>query len=173
MRIASWLCSAALPCVLLVTGCATSSPNFHETAGGDILVGAWRSKVQFKSGDWAKVKDLEFLYVFNPGGTMVESSNYAAAPPVPPAYGVWRKTGPRQYEAKYLFFTTKPPAQFEDIAKGNGWQPTGYGVLVERITLAEDGKSYKSAMKYNPFDQAGKPVEGASEAEVEATRLGF
>src|SRR4051812_3339242 len=54
------------------------------------LEGAWRSRVQFSSGDFAPVKDLEFLYVFNRGGTMTESSNYDSLPPSPPAYGVWR-----------------------------------------------------------------------------------
>ena len=37
------------------------------------------------------MKDLEFMYVFNVGGTMTASSNYDGAPPVPPAYGVWRR----------------------------------------------------------------------------------
>jgi hypothetical protein len=70
-----------------------------------------------------------------------------------------------------VFFTTKPPAAFEDIAKGNGWQPTGYGVFLETITLSEDGNSFESSMKYYPFDQAGKPTEGPSEADVEAMRF--
>ena len=38
--------------------------------------------------------------------------------------------------AKYTFFPTKAPAQFEEIAKGGGWLPVGYGVLVETITLS-------------------------------------
>ena len=63
-----------LPLVLIVVvGCATPD-------NGD-LVGAWRSKLQFQSGDFAAIRDLEFMYVFNPGGTMTESSNYDAAPP--------------------------------------------------------------------------------------------
>ena len=65
------------------------------------------------------------MYVFNLGGTMTESSNYDASPPVPPAYGIWRKVGPRQFEAKYEFYVTKPPAAFEEIAKGGGWGPGG------------------------------------------------
>src|SRR5258705_377512 len=77
------------------------------------LVGAWRSEVRFTSGDFAAVKDLEFLFVFNRGGTMTESSNYDSAPPVPPAYGVWRATGGRTFRSKYLFYTTKPPAKPE------------------------------------------------------------
>ena len=42
------------------------------------LVGQWRAKLQFTSGAFAPVKDLEFMYVFNLGGTMTESSNYDA-----------------------------------------------------------------------------------------------
>jgi len=173
MRTVVWLCSFALSVGSLVTGCATSSAGAHKATGVDGLVGAWRSKVQFKSGDWAKVRDLEFLYVFNPGGTMTESSNYDGAPPVPPAYGVWRKTGLRQYEAKYVFFITKPPATFEDISKGGGWQPAGYGVFVERITVSEDGKASNSTIKYDAYDQAGKPTETGNEADVEGSRLSF
>ena len=65
---------------------------------------------------------------------MTESSNYDASPPVPPAYGIWRKVGAREFEAKYEFYVTKAPAAFEEIAKGGGWGPAGRGVFVERIT---------------------------------------
>ena len=58
------------------------------------LLGEWRAQLQFTSGAFAAVKDLEFMYVFNSGGTMTESSNYDASPPVPPAYGIWRTVGP-------------------------------------------------------------------------------
>ena len=74
---------------ILAAGCATSTP---APDSAEPLVGAWRSRIQFSSGDFAPVKDLEFLCVFNRGGTMTESSNYDSAPPVPPAYGVWRST---------------------------------------------------------------------------------
>lgn len=161
--------------VALATGCMSVDSqsvvhNDSEVAG---LVGAWRGKVQFTSGAFTAVKDLEFLYVFNVGGTMTESSNYDEAPPVPPAYGVWRKTGTRQYEAKYVFYITKAPASFDEITKGNGWSPAGYGVLVEKITVSEDGKSYRSTIRYDAFDQAGKPAEGGGEATVEAVRVEF
>jgi len=159
---------------LLVSGCAGTMASQDRTdSAGDSLVGAWRGKVRFKSGSFAAVKDLEFMYVFNAGGTLTESSNYDASPPVPPAYGVWRKIGPRQFEAKYEFYWTKAPAGFDDIAKGGGWSPGGHGVLVERITLSKDGKSFQSTLKYDAFDQAGKPTESGSEAETQAVRMGF
>src|SRR6185369_4814252 len=100
------------------------------------LVGAWRSRVQFESGDFAGIKDAEFMYAINAGGTMTESSNYDCSPPVPPAYGVWRQTGPRQFDLKYVFYMTKPPAHFEDITKGGGWAPAGVGELIEHVTLS-------------------------------------
>ena len=93
-----------------------------ETAAID-LVGEWRAQLQFTSGAFASIKDLEFMYVFNQGGTMTESSNYDASPPVPPAYGIWRKVGAREFEAKYEFYVTKAPATFDEIAKGGGWGP--------------------------------------------------
>ena len=104
---------------------------------------------------------------------MTESSNYDAAPPVPPAYGIWRKVGPREFEAKYEFYVTKAPAAFAEIAKGSGWSPAGRGVFVERIALSEDGGSFTSTIKYDQYDTAGKPVEGGGEATGRGTRLTF
>jgi hypothetical protein len=141
--------------------------------GGTSLAGAWQAKVQFKSGAFATVKDFEFMYVFNAGGTMTESSNYDSLPPVPPAYGVWRKLKARQYEAKYRFFWTKPPKAVDELATGGGWPPGGFGVLTEEIALALDGKSYQSRIRLELFDQAGKPIEGGAEADAQAVRIGF
>jgi hypothetical protein len=137
------------------------------------LVGEWRAPLQFTSGAFAPIKDLEFMYVFNLGGTMTESSNYDASPPVPPAYGIWRKVGAREFEAKYEFYVTKAPATFEEIAKGGGWFPAGRGVFVERITLSADGKSFTSKIKYDQFDAAGKPAEGGGEATGRGVKLSF
>ena len=155
---------------LALTGCATHSSARADRTG---LTGAWRSKIQFASGALAAVKDLEFLYAFNAGGTMTESSNYDGAPPVPPAYGVWRKIGPREFEAKYVFYSTKPPAKFENIAGGGGWLPAGHGVLTEKILVAPDGQHFKSKIRYEAFDSAGKPVDGGGEAEGSGERIGF
>jgi hypothetical protein len=69
-------------------GCASSPSRTDQPAVGG-LPGSWRSKVQFEDGAFASIKDLEFMYVFNAGGTLTESSNYDGAPPVPPAYEIW------------------------------------------------------------------------------------
>src|SRR6266850_2244630 len=146
-------------------GCA------HLSGDGELgLVGAWRGKVRFTSGAFAETKDLEFMYVFNQGGTMTESSNYDASPPVPPAYGIWRKVGNKEYEAKYEFYVTKPPTSFDEIVKGGGWGPAGRGIFVERITLSADGKSFTSKIKYDQFDTAGKTAEGGGQAEGTGVR---
>ncbi len=160
--------------VLLASACgAARSPSSGELAGRDSLVGAWRSQIRVNGGALVGMKDLEFMYVFNAGGTMTESSNYDGAPPVPPAYGVWRKRGQRQFEASYAFYITKAPESFADIAKGGGWSPTGRGVFAEKITLSDDGRSYKSTIVYTAFDQAGKPVEGGGEGTGAGARIGF
>jgi hypothetical protein len=91
----------------------------------------------------------------------------------PPAYGIWRKVGGREYEAKYEFYVTKAPANFEEIAKGGGWGLAGRGVFVEKITLSEDGKSFTSKIKYDQFDTAGKPSEGGGEATGQGVKLAF
>jgi len=163
-----------LSAMLLTVGYATaSSSTGQNVSDSDNLAGAWRSRVQFKSGAFSSVKDLEFMYAFNSGGTMTESSNYDSSPPVPPAYGVWRKIQPRQYEAKYVFFLSKAPKSFEDIANGGGWSPGGSGVLVETITLSEDGRTFKSTIRLDVFDEAGKLTESNSQAESQAVRISF
>ena len=100
---------------LLATGC-----HVEMNPSGGCLTGAWHGNVQFTSGAYAGIKDAEFMYVFNAGGTMTESSNYDASPPGPPAYGMWRNTGARQFEARYEVFLTKSPKPLEEIAKGGG-----------------------------------------------------
>ena len=165
--------------LILLTGAlgAGCEPRSHENDGASAaahdLAGTWRAKVQFKTGALAGVNDLEFMYVFNTGGTMTESSNYDGAPPVPPAYGIWKKVGPNQYQAKYQFFSTRPPAGVDTLTRGGGWTPSGSGNLVETITLSDDGKSYTSAIKYDAFDQAGKPAEGGGVGSVWAARPAF
>ena len=144
------------------TTLAACNPASAPQSGPDVLIGAWRSQINASGGELAEMKNLEFMYVFNAGGTMTESSNYDSSPPVPPAYGVWRKTAPREFEAKYAFYTTKPPAAFEEVAKGGGWEPSGYGVLTEKITVAEDGKSYDSTLVYTLFDASGKEMDGGA-----------
>lgn len=167
----SWL----IPVVLLgVAGCqpTTKAPATSEPSGPD-LQGEWRAQLQFTSGAFAPIKDLEFMYVFNQGGTMTESSNYDASPPVPPAYGIWRKTGPKDFEAKYEFYVTKAPKAFDEIAKGGGWGLAGRGVFVERITLSDDGKAFTSTIKYDQFGVDGAPAEGGGEATGKGVKLEF
>ena len=137
------------------------------------LAGAWRARLQFASGAFASVKDLEFMYVFNSGGTLTESSNYDGAPPVPPAYGVWRKVGPEEFEAKYSFYITRAPARLEDMTGGGGWLPAGSGTFTERIRVSADGKSFESTITYEAFDQQGKPVAGGGTATGHGVRMDF
>jgi len=139
----------------------------------DELVGAWKGKVQFKTGAYAEIKDFEFMWVFNNGGTMTESSNYDGVPPTPPAYGIWKKTEDKQYEARYEFYWNKAPASYEELAKAGGFPNAGYGVLSEKIILSDDGKSYSSTIKFNLFDQAGKQTVFNDEATAEAKRMEF
>ena len=158
--------AGGLAALLLLSGCVARP----EAAG---LVGAWRSRVQFSDGAFAAMKDLEFMFVFNAGGTLTESSNYDGAPPVPPAYGAWREVGPKQYEARYLFYITKAPTRLEDMTSGGGWLPAGHGVFTERISLSEDGKSFESTISYEAFDQSGQPAAGGGAATGRGVRIGF
>jgi hypothetical protein len=141
--------------------------------GSDDLVGAWRGAMQFTSGAFAETRDLELMYAFAAGGTMTESSNYDAAPPVPPAYGVWRRVGPRQYEAKYQFFQTRPVSSADELVKGGGWAMSGYGVISQTFTLSVDGQSFVSKATLQMFDKEGKPMGSGGEATAKGTRIGF
>jgi len=166
----------AVLAALLIASFSSAVPSAFaaETGkGGDNLVGAWRGRVQFTSGSIAETKDLEFLYAFNVGGTMTESSNYDATPPVPPAYGVWRKVGLRKYEAKYQFFQSKAVTTADELVKGGGWSPDGYGILAQKVTLSADGNSFDSRITLELFDKDGKPVAGGGEGSAAGQRVRY
>lgn len=157
----------AFATLLLAACCAAERPALPPA-----LVGAWRSSLQFTTGALASIKDLEFMYVFNAGGTLTESSNYDGAPPVPPAYGVWRAIGTNEFEAKYEFYVTAPSPP-EAFKTGAGWLPSGRGVFTERTTVAADGQSFTSIIRYEAFDTKGQPAPGGGEATGRATRIRF
>ena len=161
---------------VLVTAACRNSASSQTTVSADHarLVGAWRSKVIFRSGPLAGMKDLEFLYVYNTGGTVTESSNYdEAANSSPPAYGVWRQVGRGTFETKYVFYTTKAPGPGDGAPNGSDWWPAGHGVLTETITLSADGQTYASTIRLATFDRTGAPIAGDGEGTGAGTRIVF
>jgi hypothetical protein len=147
--------------------------DIHAQGRNEDLTGAWRGAVTFTSGMFADLKGLEYMYSFNAGGTMTESSNYDGVPPVPPAYGVWRKTAARAYEAKYQFFQTKAVKTSDELVKQGGFMPDGYGIITQTITLSADGNSFTSRISVKMFDVAGKPTAGGSTGTATGTRIRF
>jgi len=138
------------------------------------LIGQWRSQVQFTTGGFAEVKDLEFIYSFNLGGTMTESSNYDAAPPVPPAYGIWRQVDTNKFEAKYEYYATTRPENTSLENIWSGWLPATRGVLTENITLDSEGDSFTSTITYEAFDKDNNLiVDGGGIATGKAVKLQF
>ncbi len=166
----AWLCSL-LAALLVTTAWGDSTPGAKPGSPG--LAGAWRARMHFTSGAFAAVKDLEFMYTYNAGGTLTESSNYDAAPPVPPAYGIWRPRGSNRFQSKYVFYVTKAPASFQDITQGGGWSPDGSGVFTEEITLSADGNSYTAKVSYVAYDVNGKPAAGSGEGTATGQRITF
>jgi hypothetical protein len=164
-----------LSAVLILTGCGTGqSSQMSVSADRGMLVGAWRSKVVFRNGPLAEMKDLEFLYAYNAGGTMTESSNYdEAANSSPPAYGVWKQIDRRTFETKYVFYTTKAPGPDDGAPAGSDWWPAGHGVLSETITLSDDGLTYVSTIKLTTYDRADAPIAGGGEGTGAGTRVVF
>ena len=164
-----------LSAVLIITGCRNgpSSP-MSVSADRGMLAGAWRSKIVFRSGPLAEMKDLEFLYAYNAGGTMTESSNYdEAANSSPPVYGVWKQIDPRTFETKYVFYTTKAPGPGDGAPSSSDWWPSGHGVLTETITLSDDGQTYASTVTLATFDRTGTPISGGGEGTGVGTRIVF
>ena len=159
--------------IALFASVGPSTCQAQRATGIDNLAGAWQGKVQFTTGAFADTKDLEFMYAFNAGGTMTESSNYDAAPPVPPAYGVWRKVGVRKYEAKYNFYQSKAVSSADELVKGGGWAPDGYGTLTQKITLSADGNSFDSKVTLELFGKDGKVMAGGGEATASGKRIRF
>jgi hypothetical protein len=142
-------------------------------ASGQELTGSWRGKVTFTSGVFADLKSLEYMYSFNAGGTMTESSNYDGVPPVPPAYGIWRKTGPRTFEAKYQWFQTKAVKTGDELVRQGGFAPDGHGVITQTFTLSADGNTFTSKIEVAMFDNTGKAIPGGSAGTAHGTRLRF
>lgn len=164
---------AALAVFALLAGSISGNCLAQAAKSSDDLVGAWRGAMQFTTGAFAEVKDLELMYAFSEGGTMTESSNYDAVPPVPPAYGVWKRVEARRYEAKYQFFQTKAVTSGDELVKAGGWAPNGYGVISQTFTLSEDGDTFDAKATLELFDKEGKPMAGGGEATAKGARIGF
>lgn len=164
-----------LSAALIVAGCGNPPPpKASISADPNALVGAWRSTITFRSGPLAEMKGLEFLYAYNAGGTMTESSNYDEAEnSSPPAYGVWKQTSARTFETKYLFYTTQAAGPGEGTKGNRDWWPAGHGVLTEIITLADDGRTYTSTIRLAIFDKTGAPIAGSGEGTGAGTRITF
>lgn len=157
----------------IVGGCANTKVKVTTTGDNQELTGAWRSHIHAESGVLSAYKNLEFMLVFNDGGTMTESSNYDALPPVPPAYGVWKKTGDRAFEAHYEFFLTREVMPEDSMPPTSGWLPGGRGVLTETITLAEDGKTFDSKIHLDLLDTDGNRLEDTDDVTSAGTRIDF
>lgn len=153
--------------LLVAAACASAR---SPASANSSLVGAWTSKVEFRSGALAAFRDLEFMLVFGEGGTVTESSNYDAAPPSPPAYGTWKEVGPHRFRARYEFFAMRAATEEEEEQASGGWMPNGRGVLIEEIELAPDGRTFASTIRCDFFDAAGKPAEGGGAGVAHGTR---
>jgi hypothetical protein len=167
------LATISVLAITMLAGAMPGASLAQAAKGSDDLAGAWRGAMQFTSGAFAETKDLELMYAFAEGGTMTESSNYDAMPPVPPAYGVWRKVGPGKYEAKYQFFQTKPVSSADELVKGGGWTTNGYGVLTQTFTLSADGNTFESRATLEMFDKDGKSTGSGGEATAKGARIRF
>ncbi|MFN8547125.1 MAG: hypothetical protein U0527_03925 [Candidatus Eisenbacteria bacterium] len=142
-----------LSAIVAVSGCTPSAMS----GSNDDLAGAWRSSVHFDSGDFAGLSDLEFLYAFNSGGTMTESSNYDAVPPVAPAYGVEARR-PGRIRRAIRVLRDQGADEGRGFVAGAGWNPIGRGRFDEHIQVSADGSSFDSTFRYSPLNPDGSPA---------------
>jgi hypothetical protein len=164
-RVIGWAFAALS---VAVAGCSDAvSGSATQSTVPDALVGVWRSQVQFGGGSLSDLHDLEFMLAVNLGGTLTQSSNYDGTPPVPPAYGLWKQTGPRSYELRYSFYS---PPKFVKSGRASAWVPSGRGLYVEKLDLSVDGNTYRSHVVYDFVDPAGHAVPGGGEGEATGTR---
>ena len=160
--------------ILAISGCRNESSSRAGVTDNADLVGAWRSKITFRDGSLAGMKNLEFMYSYNAGGTMTESSNYdEAANSSPPAYGVWKRIDEHTFGTKYVFYTTKAQGPTDGAPTASDWWPAGHGVLTETIKLSDDGQSYTSTIELATFDTAGAPIPGGGSGTGAGTRIVF
>jgi hypothetical protein len=103
---------------------------------------------------------------------MTESSNYDGAPPVPPAYGIWREVGQNQFEARYEFYSTRLPDSADGMALGAGFLPAGRGILTEKIALSADGNAFSSQIRLELLDKSGVKID-SGEATSTGRRVTF
>ena len=96
------------------------------------------------------------MYVFNAGGTMTESSNYDGVPPVPPAYGVWRRPASARSKRR-TSGSSRSRWTADELIKNGSWMPDD-GTIRQTITLSADGNSFTSRITIELFDKAGKPI---------------
>ncbi|MEP6766691.1 MAG: hypothetical protein ABJB66_20410 [Gemmatimonadaceae bacterium] len=163
-----------LAAVLVIGGCKDAPVSRGSVNERSELTGAWHSKVTFRSGPLTEAKNLEFLYSYNAGGTMTESSNYdEAANSSPPAYGVWKRIDSHTFQTKYLFFMTKASTPVDSLPTKTDWWPAGHGVLTETITMSDDGQAYTSTIKLAAFGVGGAPVAGDGEGAGAGKRIVF
>ena len=121
--------TAAVLALTALASAAQAAPAPKPAGEPTGLIGAWRAHISFTDGAFADEGPGVQLRLQRRRNTRRRSSNYDAAPPVPPAYGIWRRTGARTFQSKYVFYVTKSPASFDDIKKGGGWAPDGHGVF--------------------------------------------
>ena len=60
-----------------------------------------------------------------------------------------------------------------EFKAGAGWLPSGRGVFTERITVAPDGRTFTSTIRYQMFDANGAAIEGGGEATGRGVRIDF
>jgi hypothetical protein len=79
----------------------------------------------------------------------------------------------RRYEAKYQFFQSRAVISADEVVKGGGWAPNGYGVVTQSFTLSADGRTFDAKAMLELFDKEGKPMAGGGEATAKGARIAF
>ena len=78
-----------------------------------------------------------------------------------------------KYLANNRIDQSKAVSSADELVKGGGWAPDGYGILTQKITLAADGNSFESGITLELSTRMEKSWQSEAEASGSGKRLGF
>ena len=161
----------------LLAGCTAQAPGGPQpvtSVSPPPLTGAWRASIDVKSGAFTDGQGprVHVRVPHRPHAHRVVEPRRGAAG----AAGLRRlaiRPGQRdglRGQVRVLHDRAVTPEEFK---AGAGWLPSGRGVFTERITVAPDGRTFTSTIRYELFDPMGAAIEGAGEATGRGVRIDF
>lgn len=164
---------------ILLTGCKiTRLPQAQTITAGALapieLTGAWHTNITLDSGVVAGRHRMQVLAAYHGDGTMTMSFPAdSLGIPALVAYGVWRRTGPRQFESRSVFLEARSPTAKGGKGKVGDRRVAAHGILAETITLSADANGYSATVRVEMLDSAGVMIGGGAVGRGTGVRVTF